>query len=63
MGQFRFVKGVISMNEETNTQNVTNFMKSDYGDSKMSKTNELNSSMTINATSNDELTNKLKGGF
>lgn len=63
MGQFRFVKGVISMNEETNAQNVTNFMKSDYGDSKMSKTNELNSSMSINSTSNDELTNKLKGGF
>lgn len=63
MGQFRFVKGVKNMNEETNTQNVTNFMKSDYGDSKMSKTNELNSSMSINSTSNDELTNKLKGGF
>lgn len=51
------------MEEQTNTQNVTNFMKNDYGDSKMSKTNELNSSMSINSTGNDELTKKLKGGF
>lgn len=51
------------MEEQTNTQNVTNFMKNDYGDNKMSKTNELNSSMSINSTGNDELTNKLKGGF
>lgn len=51
------------MNEETNAQNVTNFMKSDYGDNKMSKTNELNASMSINSTGNDELTNKLKGGI
>lgn len=51
------------MEEQTNTQNVTNFMKNDYGDSKMSKTNELNASMSINSTGNDELTSKLKGGF
>lgn len=51
------------MNTEQNSQNVTNFMTSDYGDSKMSKTNELNSNMSINSTGNDELTGKLKGGF
>lgn len=51
------------MNEETNKQNVTNFMTSDYGDNKISKTNELNSNMSINSTGNDDLTGKLKGGF
>ena len=51
------------MNEETNKQNVTNYMTSDYGDNKMSKTNELNSNMSINSTGYDDLTSKLKGGF
>ena len=51
------------MKEETNTQNVTNFMVSDYGDNKISKVNELNSTMSINSTGNDDLTSKLKGGF
>lgn len=51
------------MNTEENLQNVTNFMTSDYGDNKMSKTNELNSNMSINSTENDSLTDKLKGGF
>lgn len=51
------------MKEETNTQNVTNFMVSDYGDNKISKNNELNSTMSINSTGNDDLTSKLKGGF
>ena len=49
--------------EEQNTENVTNFMTSDYGDKKVSKEKELNSNMSINNTSNDELTSKLKGGF
>lgn len=51
------------MNTEENSQNVTNFMTSDYGDNKMSKTNELNSNMSINSTGYDDLTDKLKGGF
>ena len=39
------------------------FMKSSFGDSKADKSKELNSSMSITSTANDELTNKLQGGL
>lgn len=39
------------------------FMQSNYGDNKLSKQKELNSSMSIRNTEHDELTNKLRGGI
>lgn len=49
---------------DTNEVNENkSFMKSSYGDSKADKSSELNSSMSITSTSNDELTNKLQGGI
>lgn len=49
------------MNDQQNT--LRDFMKSNYGDSKADKSTELNSGMSITGESNDELTNKLKGGI
>ena len=39
------------------------FMKSSFGDGKADKSKELNSTMSITSTANDELTNKLQGGL
>lgn len=43
--------------EENKTRS---FMSSDYGDSKLDKSAELNESMTIRETSPDEYTNKIR---
>ena len=42
-----------------NTQQNKNFMKSDYGDNKFDKSNEINPSMTIEEKPQDELTRKI----
>ena len=42
-----------------NTQQNKNFMKSDYGDNKFDKSNEINPSMTIEKKPQDELTRKI----
>lgn len=47
------------MNEENTLHSM---VTSSFGDTKMSKENELNSSMSIQALPDDELTSKLQGG-
>lgn len=42
-----------------NTQQNKNFMKSDYGDNKLDKSNEINPSMTIEEKPQDKLTRKI----
>lgn len=48
------------MNDQENQ--LKDMMSSNYGDGKLSKRTELNSTMSIKGEANDELTNKLKGG-
>lgn len=38
---------------------MKNFIKSDYGDEKLDKSNELNESMSISSSSQDEYTKKI----
>lgn len=51
------------MNNINEVNENKSFMKSSFGDSKADKSKELNSSMSITSTANDELTNKLQGGL
>lgn len=48
------------MNDQENQ--LKDMMGSNYGDGKLSKRTELNSTMSIKGESKDELTNKLRGG-
>lgn len=47
------------MNQLEQTNETRSMMKSDNGDIKMDKSNELNESMTINESSRDEYESKI----
>ena len=47
------------MNELEQTNDTRSMMKSDFNDTKVDKSNELNESMTINEQSRDEYENQL----
>jgi len=47
------------MNEIDQTNDARSMMKSDFKDTKLDKSNELNESMTINEQSRDEYENQL----
>lgn len=47
------------MTSTTEDNKMRPMMSSSYGDSKLDKSNELNSSMSIAPTSPDEVTNKI----
>lgn len=46
--------------ENQDQQQNKNFMKSDYSDNKLDKSNELNSTMSIKPQPQDELTRKIR---
>lgn len=50
------------MNDQGQENTMRDMMPSSFSDSKLSKATELNSSMSVASTGNDELTNKLRGG-
>lgn len=51
------------MQPQEETYTVPNFMKSDFGDNKLDKSNELNESMSISPSSPDELEKTIQGVF
>ena len=51
------------MQPQEENYNVPNFMKSDFGDNKLDKSNELNASMSISPSAPDELETTIWGVF
>lgn len=51
------------MQPQEENYTVPNFMKSDFGDSKFDKSNELNERMSIYPSAPDELETKIQGVF
>ena len=51
------------MQPQEETYTVPNFMKADFGDNKLDKSNELNASMSISPSAPDELETKIQGVF
>lgn len=50
-------------NEIEGASTIKSMMLSNYGDGKLNKSNELNKSMSIAGSAQDDLTSKLRGGL